>query len=593
MTLEVEGLRVELTGGATVVEDVSFSLAEGETLGLVGESGSGKTTVALALLGMASDGMRVSAGTLRIGDQAWALTDKDAFRPLRGRMISYVPQNPASSLNPSMRIGAALEAMLRAHPGAVSNRTRIDAVLRSVQLPSTPEFLRRYPHQLSGGQAQRLAIGIALVSQPQVIVMDEPTTGLDIVTQSRIVNEIRRLRTEQNLTIVYVSHDLSVVAALADQLAVMYGGHLVEAGRLAPLVRSPRHPYTRGLIASIPELDARAPMTMPGVAVGIADRPTDSCVFIARCAQRASECEQATPPLVEAGPGHRVRCVRWQLTPPMAPQTSAAVTERRHVAGSQLEVIGLRAEHTYRGRVVVAAHDVSFSVAAGECLALVGESGSGKTTIARCIAGLHPWKSGSINFEGDALAAKAANRSRDARRRLQIIFQNPQESLNPRHTVAAQLIRPARLLQGLTRFAAEEELASLLDQVRLPRRVAARYPAELSGGERQRVAIARALAAKPEFLICDEITSALDVSVQAAILQLLNELRDGARLGMLFISHDLAVVASVADRAVVLRDGVTREEGRVHELLTQPTDTYTQELVAAARSLPSPVAAAR
>jgi peptide/nickel transport system ATP-binding protein len=324
---------------------------------------------------------------------------------------------------------------------------------------------------------------------------------------------------------------------------------------------------------------------MVGVAVGVGERPP-GCAFAPRCPQRVERCSEEQPPAEDAGPGRRVRCFEWARTPPLVLEPPLDVQAAR-VAVPLLTVESLRALHRGRDGVVVAADDVSFDVPAGSCVALVGESGSGKTTIARCIAGLHEPDAGRILLDGVELGARARNRTREARRRIQIVFQNPGDSLNPRRTVGDEIARPSRILRGLRGAELESETIRLLERVRLPARLARRYPRELSGGERQRVAIARALAAAPDLLVCDEITSALDVSVQAAVLELLAELRIDLGLALLFISHDLGVVASIADRVLVLEHGVVREQGLVGELLARPADEYTRALVAAAPRLPA------
>jgi peptide/nickel transport system ATP-binding protein len=578
--LRVDGLRAELDSGDAVVEDVSLAVRPGEILGVVGESGSGKTTTALALLGYARPGVRLVAGSVEVaGHQLLGVPERIA-RAGRGRLISYVPQDPSASLNPSLRVGDAVGDMIRAHAGAASRSSAAEALAR-VGLPADNAFARRYPHQLSGGQQQRVAIAAALVCEPPVVVLDEPTTGLDVVTQARILEEVDRLRRAVGVAIVYVSHDLAVVATIADRIAVMYAGRIVEEGPAAAVLRAPRHPYTLGLLASIPDpVSPRQLTAMPGVAVGVGDHP-NGCAFAARCPQRPARALEEMPPLEDIGGGHRVRCFEWRRTPALE-RVPRPVADPRAAAAPLLAVRSLHATHPG----VVAAEDVTFEVARGECVALVGESGSGKTTIARAIAGLHPPSGGAILLDGTPLAPSAGRRPRDARRRIQLVFQNPNDSLNPRHRVRDSIARPAMLLRRLSAAVAAQEAAAALERVRLPARLGARYPGELSGGERQRVAIARALAAHPELLVCDEITSALDVSVQAAVLELLRTLRAELGLAMLFITHDLGVVASVADRVLVLERGAVREEGRVERVLTDPRDDYTRRLVAAAPRVP-------
>ena len=582
--LSVEDLRVELRSGDAIVEDVTLSVGAGEILGLVGESGSGKTTTALALLGYARPGVRIAGGDVLVAGETVSRRDERTARRFRGRLVSYVPQDPGNALNPALRIGRAIQDMLDEH-AADREVGSVSSALAAVHLPTTSEFERRYPHQLSGGQQQRVTIAIALVCEPPLVVLDEPTTGLDVVTQARVLEEVDRLRRERGLAMVYVSHDLAVVAQVADRIAVMYAGRVVEEGPSEAVLAEPRHPYTRGLIASIPDhVVPRRLRGMPGVAAGVGERPP-GCAFAPRCPQRVARCEEEPPPLEPAGDARLVRCFEWRRTPALE---VAERVEARSLSEEAplLAVEELRAVY---GRInpVIAAEDVSFSLPPGACVALVGESGSGKTTIARCIAGLHPPAGGRITLGGELLAARARDRSGEARRRLQIVFQNPYDSLNPRHRVSDAIARPARVLRGLSEAAAQAEVVKLLERVRLPPRLARRFPGELSGGERQRVAIARALAARPDLLVCDEITSALDVSVQAAVLELLGELRAELGLSLLFISHDLGVVATVADTVLVLDQGRVCEEGPVGAILADPQHPYTRRLVEAAPSLPA------
>ena len=576
--LELSGLRVELRTGEPVVQDVNLSLRSGEILGIVGESGSGKTTTARALLGYATPGARITSGELRLDGRVVKMDE--SMRPLRGAMISYVPQDPGRALNPSLRIAATINDVLGAHDLRKSGGGVAVSSLERVHLAHAEALARRFPHELSGGQQQRVSIALALCCEPAVVVLDEPTTGLDVVTQFGILEELRRLRAEDSVAMVYVTHDLAVVSELADRIAVMYAGQVVEEGATAELLGSPRHPYTRGLLASIPDhVRPRVLDPMPGIAVGVGERPP-GCFFAPRCPQRTQLCETAPPALESINDGRRVRCFHHERT---APIESISLGELQAEPAAKLspvlEVVGLRAEHRSRREVTVAAENISFQVNRGECVALVGESGSGKTTIARAIAGLHPIASGKVLLNGKELPGSANKRSREQRRQVQIVFQNPAAALNPRHTVGETIARPARLFRQLDRQAIPMEVARLLECVRLPARLASRFPHELSGGERQRVAVARALAAEPEVILCDEITSALDVSVQAAVLKLLRDLRDDVGVGLLFITHNLGVVATIADTVLVLNRGAIAEGGRTADVLRDPSAEYTRRLV--------------
>jgi len=587
--LKVTDLRVLAPTGGAIIEDLSLSVRHGEILGLVGESGSGKTTVALALLGLTRRGARIAGGSVRVDrDELIGRSEKE-LRRLRGRVVSYVPQEPGVALNPAIRVGSLIRELAQLHRPDLDPDVTVRAVLDRAQLPSDDDFTRRFPHQLSGGQQQRLAIAMAVVCEPKLIVLDEPTTGLDVVTQRRILDEVKRLRDELDTSMVYVSHDLAVVAAIADRIAVMYAGRLVEEGPSHATITEPHHPYTQGLVSSIPDHAVpRRLAGIPGVAVGVGDRPA-GCAFAPRCMLKTPACEVETPALERVGPASLVRCLRWRETPAVAVQLR--IPQEGRDGQALLGIEELRAGYRGRSGLVLAAESVSFSVASAECVALVGESGSGKTTIARCIVGLHRPDSGRVLLDRAPLPAVAKDRSPDSRRRVQIVFQNPYESLNPRHRVEDALSWAARRLRGIGRNEARRDVELMLEHVRLPRSIAARYPTELSGGERQRVAIARALVAHPDLLVCDEVTSALDVSVQAAVLDLLCGLQRDLGLAMLFITHDLGLVASVADRVVVLERGVICESGTVRKVLASPAHEYTQNLVKAAPHLPAGSAA--
>ncbi|MEY9863817.1 peptide/nickel transport system ATP-binding protein [Catenulispora sp. GAS73] len=595
--LTVRDLRIQTAAGAEIVGGVDLALEHGQTLGIVGESGSGKTTMALALLGYAARGARIAGGEVEVDGESLLGLSEGALREVRGRLISYVPQDAGQALNPSLRIGASIGDVIRAR--GVEGTSRIRGLLAAVDLPNTDAFARRLPHQLSGGQQQRVTIAMALGCEPPVVVMDEPTTGLDVVTQQSVLREVRRLRQERGVSIVYVSHDLAVVSQIADRMAVMYAGRVVEEGPTADLLNNPRHPYTKGLIQSIPNhRQPTALVPMEGTALGVEDRPT-GCPFAPRCPQRTDACVEALPELIDLGPGpgsgtgpdlapggrHLVRCLHHAATPPVEAGPALGSHEAAAARAAALSVTGLRATHRGRAETVVAAEDITFDVAAGECVALVGESGSGKSTIARCLVGLHRPEAGTITLAGTELADRIRKRTVEQRRGIQYVFQNPFQSLNPRRRIGEDLARPGRVLRGLSAADARAEVPALLERVRLPARLADRFPHQLSGGERQRVAIARALAARPDVLVCDEVTSALDVSVQAAIIEVLASLRADLGVAVLLITHDIGVVAVAADRVLVLEHGLVCESGPTGQILRAPQHPYTRRLIAAAPTL--------
>ncbi|MBB4683471.1 nickel ABC transporter ATP-binding protein NikE [Amycolatopsis jiangsuensis] len=511
--LEVTGLAVRTTAGVPVLRDVSYAIEPGEVLALVGESGSGKTTAGLAALGHFRRGLVSAGGTVtlrpREGEPVDLLAlDGAARRRLRGSAVSYIPQDPALSLNPALRIGLQIEEVLHTHgyPGPVDER--VSEVLAEVGLPADEQYRRRYPHQLSGGQQQRVGIAMAFACRPSVVVLDEPTTGLDVMTQALVLETVRGLTAEHGVAALYITHDLAVVAQLADRVAVMYRGDLVECGPADQVLRRPEHAYTKRLLSAVPDLSAK-PAAAP---------PPDDAVLAARDIRMAYG---------------------------------------RH------EVL--------RG--------VDLAVTRGECVLLLGESGSGKTTLSQCIAGLNRGFTGTVALEGTPLASATRQRSIDERRRIQYVFQSPFSSLNPRKTIAQSIEVPLVHLTALSRAQRRARVAEMLDRVRLRPGLANRLPDQLSGGERQRAAIARALVTTPDVLVCDEVTSALDVSVQASIVDLLGELRRELGMAMVFVTHNIALAPEVADRIAVLRGGEIVEEGTVETVLTAPAHSYTRELL--------------
>lgn len=573
------------SAGARILDHVSLLIEPGEIVGIVGESGAGKSSMGLAFLSFFQEGLVCSSGRLEVGAEEFDLTHIGPKRSeLRGRSIAYVPQEPGVSLNPSSRIRDTIGGLRREH-GLSSDNESIRSLLETVHLPSTDDFLNRFPHQLSGGQQQRVCLALGIACDPKVMVLDEITTGLDVVTQQAILTEVSALAQRESIGIAYVTHDLAVVAHLAHRIAVMYAGEIVELGPVSELLRKPRHPYTKALIEAAPSHD-RPSIVRPlrGVAPGLGERGS-GCAFADRCDLADSLCLERRPDLNAIAPGHQVRCFHHSRVEPLRPAPSRDLAMAQDNQRPVLEVRDMVASHRTRGGRLTVANRVSFDILPGECVALVGESGSGKTTIARSIGGLHQTDSGEVLLEGRAVPSEIRSRTLEQRRDLQFIFQNPRASLNPRRRIGDTLKRPLGLLRGLRGEALEAEVKSLLEEVRLPGATAKKLPRQLSGGERQRVGIARALAADPSVLVCDEITSALDVSVQAAVLELLRALSVERGLGILMITHDLGVVASIAHRVLVLKEGVICEMGRVGDVLSNPRHEYTRSLLDAAPKL--------
>ena len=585
--LEVRDLEIRSgRRGPAVVSGVSFAVRAGEVLGLVGESGSGKTTVALALLGHTRRGLSFGGGEIRLDGTDLLRLRPGGLRRLRGAKVSYVPQDPAAALNPALRIGYQLREALRVHAGAGDPDARIAEVLREVRLDAVPGLLRRYPHQLSGGQQQRVALAMAFACRPALIVLDEPTTGLDVSTQRHVLDTMRSLCQGYGVAAVYVSHDLAVVSELVAEVAVMYAGHIVEAGPASLLFHRPLHPYTRGLLASVPTPGGAGRLTgIPGQQPAPGQRGR-GCSFAPRCGLALAQCRDREPEQVVFS-GRAVRC--WRAAEVVA-QPARAPLPAPGAAPPGPAVLSLRGVcASYGGAPVLSSIDLD--VPAGSCLAIVGESGSGKTTLARCIVGLHRDWTGEITLHGSPLAHRARHRPRLVLKQIQCVFQNPYTSLNPRKTIGQIVAEPLQRFLGLSRGAQAGRVVAALGDVSLGSRFLDRYPDQLSGGERQRVAIARALVVEPDLLVCDEVTSALDVSVQAVIVELLRTVTARRQLAMVFITHNLALVRSVAQFAVVLRQGEIVEAGPAGQVLAHPASDYTARLMADVPRLAGPAAA--
>ncbi len=580
--LEVENLKICLAGTKVdVVDEVTFSVRAGEVLGLVGESGSGKTTVALAVLAHTRRGLEIAGGHVRIDGTDVLAASKAEIRRIRGHHVTYVPQDPASALNPTLKIGTQLREVFASGKNQGAPVDDVDArileVLAETGLRDGASYLKRYPHQLSGGQQQRIGIAMAFATRPRLIVLDEPTTGLDVTTQAQVLDTVRQMCGRYNVAAICVSHDLALVAQLASRVAVMYAGRIVEQGATETVLTTPTHPYTERLLRAVPSTEkAHALEGIRGHPPRPAGRPA-GCTFAPRCELAIDKCRAERPPDVAVGDaGHFARC--WRASEVTHTGEPLLLTSRPVAAkesAPMLKVAGLSA--SYASTQVL--HDISFDVQRESCLAVVGESGSGKTTLSRCIVGLHSRWSGEMSFDGTALPPVLRARDRSTLRRIQFIFQNPYTSLNPRRTIGQLVAQPLEDLFDLSRADINSRVGNILEDVSLPSNAMTRYPDELSGGERQRVAIARALVVNPDLLVCDEITSALDVSVQAVIVELLRLHQFERHLAIIFVTHNLALVRSIAQDVVVLSDGRIRESGPVDSVLDHPSDEYTIKLL--------------
>jgi peptide/nickel transport system ATP-binding protein len=576
--LEVTDLKVCMKNrDVDVVDEVSFTVHAGEVLGIVGESGSGKTTVALAIMGHARRGLEIKGGSVLLdGNNLLRFTEAD-LRAVRGSKVAYVPQDPASALNPALRIGTQLVQTFKDHPEAVNGGVvgRVAEVLTEAHLDASEEMLRRYPHQLSGGQQQRVVIAMAFSCRPDLIVLDEPTTGLDVTTQRHVLETVGTLCSKYGVAGVYISHDLAVVGQLVHQVAVMYAGRVIELGSTAQVFSDPVHPYTQGLLAAAPSPERSE------VLVGIEGHPPRpgrrprGCFFAPRCGIRIQPCTDEEPASISVD-SRQVRCHRAAENISVIDEAaSKALPAWQESSDAILTVRGLAA--SYRSSQVLS--EIDLDLPKRSCVAVVGESGSGKTTLARCIVGLHSNWTGQMRLEQEPLSAGTKRRSLKTLQRIQYIFQNPYTSLNPRKTIGQLIAQPLEHYFNLSKAEQKNRIVGALEDVSLASEFLNRYPDQLSGGERQRVAIARALVVEPDLLICDEVTSSLDVSVQAVIVELLRRLQAERQLAMIFITHNLALVRSIAQYVTVLSEGRLVESGAVTDVLEHPKDPYTVRLM--------------
>ena len=592
-------------GTVRAVQDVSFDVRAGETLALVGESGSGKSVTALSLMRLVRPPGRVVSGSVRFGGRDLLGLSEKEMRAVRGGGVSMVFQDPMSSLNPVMRIRTQLEETMLAHGKFTGTAARERAVelMRRVGIPDPEARLADYPHAFSGGMRQRVMIAMALANQPDVIIADEPTTALDVTIQAQILELLGELNRDLGTAIVLITHNLGVVARSCQRVAVMYGGRVVEQAPADELFAQPRHPYTRALLAATPHLAAARDVPL----VPIDGRPPDlvapipGCAYAARCDAAQERCQREQPPEFSDGGARAWEC--WvagedgQLPPAPLPDVGERPNRDQRSDVPLLSVEDLvktfpvkrRAGRLRRTTTEVRAVDgVDLTIAPGETVGLVGESGCGKSTVARALLGIHPPTSGRITFDGQDASELSGEELRRFRSQVQLVFQDPMSSLNPRLTIG-DAVREPLVVRGLAQgSAADRRVAELLELVGLDPEVATRYPHEFSGGQRQRIVIARALAVEPRLLVCDEAVSALDVSLQAQIVNLLQRLQRDLGLAYLFIGHDLATVRHISDRILVMYLGQVVESGPSELLTSRPQHPYTASLLSAVPE-PDPV----
>jgi peptide/nickel transport system ATP-binding protein len=602
--LEVRDLTVTYdtdSGPLPTVRNVSLCIAAGEIYGLVGESGSGKTTLARGIVRYLPGNGRIDGGSVRLDGLDLLSLDREEVRRVWGSKITMVHQDPNTAVNPSMQVGDQIAEMARVHMGLSRRRAAELALemLARVRMSDPATVARRYAHQLSGGQLQRVLIAIALATNPRLLIMDEPTTALDVTTEAVILDLVRDLLSEFKAAVLYITHNLGVVARLCHRVGVMYAGELMEEGSVRAVFKQMLHPYTLGLLGSVPRVDVDKRDVLLSTIPGYIPRPDDlpaGCIFAPRCPGAEDACRAARPPLAAAEGVHLSACRRW---PDMRRDPGAFTLEqKRHehteavIGPVVLEATGVRKyfpvsrvgllQLIRHGRPVVrAVDDISVRVRKSFTMGIVGESGCGKTTLARCIAGLEEATAGEFSLEGQELPRTLSRRSRSLLHKIQMVFQNPDASLNPQVTVGASVARPLRLLRRIRREDIPARVRELLASVNLPEEYIERLPHELSGGEKQRVAIARAFATAPALMICDEPISSLDVSVQASLMNLLSDLQDSRGASYLFISHDLAAVRHLSDWIAVIYLGRLWEIGSALDVFRPPHHPYTEALLSA------------
>jgi peptide/nickel transport system ATP-binding protein len=612
--LNIQNLQVELTSEAGLVRAIDgmrLSIERGETFALVGESGCGKSMTALALMRLLPEAGYVAGGDIHIGEGRDALDvlalPESQMRGVRGGRIGMIFQEPATSLNPVMKIGQQIVEAIEAHTDLRGEAARAKAIdwLRRVGIPEPERRIDEYPFRMSGGQKQRVMIAIALAAEPDFLIADEPTTALDVTIQAQILDLLKDLQREQRMGLLLITHDLAVVSGMAHRVALMYAGQIIEVAPAEEFFRAPKHPYARALLRALPGSERRAgPLEAIAGTVPPLSQHFAGCRFAPRCSEVMPHCASTLPELQEVAARHTVRCLLYapgavpvEKAPAQAaaPAPSAAAP---NAGAALLDVQDLKVRFPIRGGLMQgvkgyfdAVGGVSFQVGQGETLALVGESGCGKTTTGKAIVQLLrrvATLEGKALLEGRNLFDMDGAELLAARRQVQIIFQDPFASLNPRMRVSEILDEGLAALQP--DLSAAERLARigrLTDQVGLRKDALGRYPHEFSGGQRQRIAIARALAVQPRLIVCDEPTSALDVSVQAQILNLLRELQRELGVSYLFITHNIGVVEYIADRVAVMRAGMIEEQGSTADVLARPTRDYTRTLLAAVPRLAS------
>ncbi|MEI7746285.1 MAG: ABC transporter ATP-binding protein [Actinomycetota bacterium] len=592
--LRIENLQTEFRlrkGAVNAVDGLSLELAAGECVGLVGESGCGKSTTGLSVMGLLPANGAIASGSIKLAGRELVGLEESELRQIRGNEIAMIPQDPLTSLNPTMRIGQQISEGSRIHGNLNSTEARQRAleVLEMVEVPRPLERLNQYPHELSGGLRQRVMIAMALVCEPKVLIADEPTTALDVTIQAQILDLIDRLRSELSMGVLLITHDMGVIAGRSDRVVVMYAGKVAEQASTEATFSSMRHPYTAALLASVPSTEAARErlVSIPGLPPDLSHE-INGCRFAPRCVNASDQCRAVEPTLQQepSDPRHRFACFH-PVSGPLARPEGPKQAPKQASGEIILDVVNLKKEFpVYRGGLlrrriasVKAVSEISFAVERGSVFGLVGESGCGKTTVARLLAQLERADAGSMHFEGQDLRSLKRGELKGVQRNLQLMFQDPFASLDPRMNAGASIREPLDVHQLGSKAERQARVAELLEEVGLSASVASRFPHEFSGGQRQRIGFARALATNPAMLIADEPVSALDVSIQAQLLNLMKDLQERRALTMLLVSHDLGVIRYMADRLAVMYLGTIVEMGPTAAVLSAPVHPYTQGLL--------------
>jgi len=614
--LKVENVAISYEtryGDVEAVRDVSFDVRRAETLGIVGESGCGKSTVAFGIVDFLGPNGKIVGGSIKFQGRELVGRSQKELRRLRGDQISMVYQDPMQALNPSVTIGDQLVEVLTVHRGIPKAEAWQKSIrmLERVYMPDAANVMDRYPHQISGGQQQRVVIAMALLNNPAMLIMDEPTTALDVTVEAVVLDLIEDLKRDFDTAIVYITHDLGVVARVCNYVGVMYAGEIVERGSVEAIYGNPLHPYTQGLMRCVPRLGATKESSIlypiRGRVPAPKDRPKGACIFAPRCDYATDCCHNERPLLREIEPGHSARCFyseqldaqAWKPPEGLMPDLAPVAEEAGQ--GPIIRVKDLKTYYEQESRSVLslvgmseklhvkAVDEVSLEVPAGKTLGVVGESGCGKSTLAKTIVGLESPIDGEAEFLGFDLTSPVSQRDVKLIQELQMVFQNPDSTMNPSYSVGQQIARPLQHFKAVPRGQVREEVVRLLNAVRLDGRYYDRLPRQLSGGEKQRVGIARAFASRPDLVICDEPVSALDVSVQAAVLNLLLEIQRQHGTTTLFIAHDLSVVRFFSDYVAVMYLGHIVEAGPAEAIYAPPYHPYTEALLSAV-PIPDPTA---